>query len=148
MTEIMKRPGQYPMIAISYKDDQDPFFEVNVMKSLDMIHKSATMKTIFQHIKDAKPGHVPANWPRLCNVLITPPIDRTYTTGVNDFGFAGAAGQKVFEAWRDGGKGMASSPKWLPSARHRQTHAPHPNTTQRAPKAAAPSATCSSPTAR
>ena len=99
------------MIAINYKDNQDPFFEVSVMKSLDMIHKSATMKTIFQRIKDAKPGHVSANWPRLCNVLITPPIDRTYTTGVNDFGFAGAAGQKVFEAWRDGGKGDGFKPK-------------------------------------
>lgn len=102
--DILKRPGRYPTIAIQYTDTQDPFFELNVMLSLDMIAKSATMKKIFKRIKDAQPGHRPHIWPRFCNVLITPPIDRSYTSGVAEGGFKGGArGQQIYDDWRAGG---------------------------------------------
>ncbi len=108
---ITKRPSQYPMLAIQYEDSQDPFFEANVMTSLKMLDGSDTMKKILAKIKDAKPGHKPSNWPNYCHVLITPPIDRAYTSGVNAGGFQGAGGKKVYEDWRAGKVGGAGGLK-------------------------------------
>lgn len=98
--EILKRPSRYPMLAIQYTDTQDPYFELNVMQSLDLIEKSATMREIFKRIADATPGNRHATWPRYCNVLITPPIDRGYQSGVNQFGFMGAPGKAIYDAWQ------------------------------------------------
>lgn len=102
--DIVKRPSKYPMLAVSYTDTNDPFFEVNVMKSLEFVAKSRTMKTIFERIRDAKPAFRPSTFPRMCNVLITPPIDRSYTSGVNQYGFQGQAGEALYNAWHAEGK--------------------------------------------
>jgi len=102
--DIVKRPSSYPMVAVSYTDTKDPFFEVNVMKSLEIISKSGTMKQIFKRIRDAKPAFRPSTFPRLCNVLITPPIDRSYSSGINQYGFQGEPGKAVYNAWHAEGK--------------------------------------------
>lgn len=98
--DIIKRPSSYPMLAIKYSDSSDPFFEVNVMTSLAMINSSSTMKEIFRKIKEAQPEHRPSSWPRMCNVLITPPIDRAYQTGLTEFGFETPARRKAFDSWQ------------------------------------------------
>jgi hypothetical protein len=102
--DIVKRPSSYPMVAVSYTDTKDPFFEVNVMKSLEFISRSKTMKLIFEKIRDAKPTFRPSTFPRLCNVLITPPIDRSYSSGINQYGFQGEKGEALYNAWHAEGK--------------------------------------------
>src|ERR1700742_1491781 len=87
------------------------------MQSLDMIEKSRTMRDIFAKIRDARPGYVPGTWPHSCNVLITPPIDRSYLSGVTATGFKNRESEELFVAWMKGDKARTGGLKLKMSAK-------------------------------
>lgn len=73
------KPTKFSGIQIQYDPSQDPYFELNITQSLDILGKSGTMQKIFKRIADANPGDRPGGgFPANCNVLITPPLSRKY----------------------------------------------------------------------
>ena len=73
------KPTKFAGIQIEYDPSQDPYFELNITQSFEILARSATMQKVFKRIAEAVPGHRPGGgFPKDCNVLITPPLSRKY----------------------------------------------------------------------
>lgn len=72
--------SEFKGIGFNFDPTQQPFFKAIVKENLRLLNTLPTGKALLKAIRDAKPKHRLNGWPSKVNVVLQPPITRTWST--------------------------------------------------------------------
>lgn len=74
------KSSEFKGIGFNYDPQQQPFFKAMVKENLRALSLLPTGKGILKAIRDLKPAHRVKQWPSGVNVMMQPPLTKTWNT--------------------------------------------------------------------